>query len=531
MTKRESQLSYLDNEERLKIYQLLLDGCQHLWTKGKMDKEKVKKILNDLIPLTIKDVYFLAHLTSYIIKNSDSKDLRATLTYVNALSSADGSPFSPNSKYFKPNLRYISAAAVQSLEPKLVERILEIGNLKYQIPNYFNESRHFPRFLGTAIKKYILFRELNINMVKGIKKAGLAKTFENLYRYLHLAPKDEVAAILRWQQKNKKIKFEKPEIDFKGLSDLEIAKVIRKKKLPVLGALGALSQANKKVSPVIAVALLEQATGNQAVILRRTFEDEGVLKDKEVMELYKKKISESKTALDRAETISKNASEEVKRVLKEARAEKRKEQVGDVGKIYLHIDASGSMEPTIELAKEKGAIIAEVVQNPKENFGWGLFSVGAEELPIPDEFVADAFKVILFGRTAGGGTDAFSLYPTARQFGADVDIFVSDGAHNVGDLATKIKLFHEGNPDLSKPKACVIIKFPYPNIYSGENDQLLKEGYEANGIPVAIIKPEALSNSALVSTAIREAIRGPVAVIDQIMQTPLLELPQWFYSI
>jgi len=529
--KRET-LSSLSSQERLETYNLLLQGATHIWTKNKLQEDKALEVLKTLVPLTQKDPYFLAHLTSYIIRNSRSKDLKVFTTYINSLSSANGERFSPKSKYFKPNLRYISAAAVQQLDPKLACRVLELAKLKYSIAGTLNKARHFPRALRTALKKYIRYREANIEMVRGIKKAGLSKTFQNIYRSLHLAPSDEAAAILRWQQKEKKIDFEKPEIDFKGLSDLEIGKTIRKKRLPVLGALGALAQARKKVSPVIAVALLERTTGNQAVILRKTFEDAGVLKDKEVMKLYEEKISEAQTALDRVKTISKDASDEVKKVMKKARAKKRKEATIGIGKIFLHLDMSPSMEPAIEVAKSKGTIIAESVNNPKKNFQWGYFNDQGELFPLPKIFEEDAFKAILFGRVCDGMTDAFQLYPTAREFGAKVDTFISDGCHNTGNLESKIRRFHENNPKVTKPKAMlwVFVKSGGRGYIESEINTI-KEAYEANDIPVATLLPEALENSALVNEAIQSAMLGPIAKMDTIMKTELLELPSWYEAI
>jgi len=49
----------------------------------------------------------------------------------------------------------------------------------------------------------------------------------------------------------------------------EDAEKIRKEKLPPTGVIGALPD---KISPVIAVSILEQASGNQAVILRELFD-------------------------------------------------------------------------------------------------------------------------------------------------------------------------------------------------------------------------------------------------------------------
>ena len=529
-------LPYLSDTDRLNVYNLILEGCLHVWKREKigerngkplwghqeLKEEKAQKVLDILVPLTVKDPFFLAHLTSYIVKNTQNYDVQLFTIFVNSLSSADGSPFSVGSQYKKPNLRYVSAAALQMLDPKRAKRLAEVSTRKFSVKDILNEAQHFPSALRTAFNKYLAYREANLEIVRGIKKVGLGNTYANLYRIVHRSPSDEVASILRWEQVGKHIEFEKTFFDFEGKTDLQIAEYIREKKLPVLGVLGAL----KRVSPVIAVALLEQCTGNQAVILTKTWEELGVLTDPEVRKLYEEKVSTAKTALDRAETVSREASDQVKAILKKTRSDVRKEQVGDIGKLFLHIDVSGSMDQAIEIAKEKGAIIAEVVQNPQENFHWGLYNTGGELLPVPKTFEADAFKAILFGRRAGGGTDSFQLYPAAREFGATVDVHVSDGGHNTGPLALRIQQFHRDNPNFPKPRAMVLI-----HIRGQEYSDMLKNEYEAAGIPVAVMTESSLSGSALVSEAIRTAIAGPVSIIGEIMETKLLELPKWWYTI
>ena len=74
-------LPHLSNQERLNAYQLILDGCSHLWSKGKIQKEKTLTALNTLIPLIGKDPYFLAHLNSYALRKTKSKDLQVLTTY------------------------------------------------------------------------------------------------------------------------------------------------------------------------------------------------------------------------------------------------------------------------------------------------------------------------------------------------------------------------------------------------------------------------------------------------------------------
>jgi hypothetical protein len=310
------------------------------------------------------------------------------------------------------------------------------------------------------------------------------------------------------------------------MDDLAIAEKIRHENLPVLTAVGALP---RKMSPVIAVALLEQATGNQVVILKSLFEEAGVLKDEEVMKLFTDKISQAKGALDRVETLSKTSSDAVRDALKRARADSRKEQLTDIGKVFLHIDASGSMESAIDLATKLGATIAEMVPDPTSNFQWGLFRDNihlSERLPLPQDFVEDAFRAVLFGKTAGGGTNAFTFYPFARQFGAEVDVFISDGGHNSGDLTSYIRDFHQQNPQLPKPKAMVLVW-----VRGMDYSTVLKDAYEANNIPVATVDPTTIQGSAWVMQSIRSAMVGAVALVDEIMETELLTLPEWYFTI
>lgn len=523
------ELQQLTSQERLRTYELFIRGCTHLWGR---DEETLKRgfkvakageVLNTLIPLTTKDPYFLAHLTSYIMRKDMGKDLKVFTTYVNSLSTADGQPFSVGSDYNKPNLRIVSFAALQQLDPILAGRVLEVASTKFSVTDYLNYGRHFSSSLRTAFKKYLRYREANLQMLKGIKRAGLSHRMESLYRTMRIAPSDEAAALIHYRQKGKKIKFADSLFDFSGLDDLGIATKIRQEKLPVLPALGALP---RKVSPVIAVALLEQATGNQAVILKGLFEEAGVLKDKEVMDLFQEKLATAKGSLDRVETLSKGSSLEVEKVMKQARADKRKEQLTDVGKVFLHIDTSPSMDSALEVAMKRGAIIAEMIPDPEHNFQWGLFHGRGEILPLPQTFEEDAFRAILFGKTTQSSTNAFALYPHARQFGADVDVLISDGDHNVGNLETSIRAFHEQNPQLPKPKAMVLVW-----IKNGYSQDTVKEAYEANGIPVAVVDPDTITSSAWVMQAIRSAMLGAVAQVDEIMNTPLLTLPEWYFSI
>ena len=516
-------LPFLSSQERLDAYQLIVDGCNHLWSKNKLQTDKAKEVLEKLIPLTKSDPLFLAHFTSYVFQNSKGKDLQVFLSYISSLSSADGTPFSVGSKYIKPNLRYVGAAAVQRLDPKLANRVVEIANLKYGVNNFLNEATHYPTSLRTAIKKYIQYREAHPEYIVGIKKAGLGNTLKTLYKRSRLSPSDEVVKILRWKQKDRDVDFGERLYDFTGKEDLEIAELIRKEKIPYLGILAELARVKKKVSPVIAVAMLEQATGNQAVIMRATFEDVGILNDPDVLKLYEEKIKTAKTALDRVDAVSDTASEQIKTLLKGARATKRQSETAGLGKIFIHVDDSGSMSSIRDIAIDKSVILAECINDPANNLMWGIFGSTGQIIPNPKEFVKDAFAREIFSFRDGGSTDCFALYPTARDFGADVDVFITDQGHTDGNLAAKIKNYHENNPDKKKPRVCLIINCGY--------GKEVKNAYELNGIPVVEMNPATLSESALVVEAIKNALLGPISIIDDIMSIELLKLPDYYYSL
>lgn len=521
------EIKTMTSQERLDAYNLIINGCMHLWSKNKLQEDKAQKVLDQLIPLTKKDPYFLAHLTSWAMTNRKeaSKDLQVFLTFVSTLSDADGSPFSAGSSYKKPNLRYIGWASLQMLEPKLAERVLQLALRDFGVDDHLENVQHFPKGLKRAFATYLKYREENLPMVEGIQKAGLGNVLKRLYQRTHTKPSEDVARILRWGQKDGSVEIADVEPMFEDMDDLEIAEKIREEKMTRITVLGELSKINRKISPVIAVAMLENSTPDQVVIMRATLEDAGILTDPEVKELFENKVRDAKSTLDRVANVSKNASEEVKKILKDARADKRKETMSGIGKVYIHLDTSSSMQVAVDIAKKIGAIIAEMVPNPSENFAWGTFDDRGRQLPLPQEFAEDAFAAVLYGVTAQGMTDGLANYAEARNFGADVDVFISDGGHNAGDIQSRINKFHRDNPDLPKPKAMVFI--PTDRWFNGE----IIRGYEASDIPVATLDYTKLTESAMVAQAVKVAMQGPLTTVDNIMDTKLLDLPEYYYSI
>lgn len=542
------ELQSLDDNERYAIVNRILKGCEHLYTKGKLQdgstvtlsnpqtrqpeqvklEDKLTPILNEFAVLAEKDPEFLARFTSYAFKKLDSKDLKVISTFVNFLNDADGTPFSPGSKYRKPNFRIVSQAAMQQLDPKLVERVIDLAGRKMAIGTKYREGRRKSPSIVTSVTKYVRFREMNPKALESIKKVGFSKRFQKMYRFAQIKPSDEAAKVLGWKQgsikKGNVLRVEKKKFfSFDGMTEIQIAEKIRSEKIPALTALSALSEV--KLSPVIAAAIFEQATGDQVIILRALFDEQGLLKYKEIQEMFKTKAMESKTALDRVERINSLIDPETTKALKEAKAEKRKKDMADViTSAWIHIDRSGSMDSALTVAKNVSSIIAEAIPDPEKNFHWGLFYSRGQILARPQTFEKDAFMAALYGVRADGGTDCLAMWRDARQAGCEYDFFITDGddSGSIQHMVQRIQqVRQEGFKD---PKSVVIIKV-------GNYRPKLEQAFRDAGISYVVIEPSALTESALVSQVIKMAAKGKSTIVDEIMSTDFLKLPEWWAAV
>ena len=527
-TQSAAALAEYSDERRLKIYKMITSACTHLYSKGKLQETKFKEVADMFADIAVNDPLFMAHLAAWA-SHQDSKDLKVMSIYFNALNDANGMPFFKGSSKNKPNLRETSYSLLQNLDPHLVVRVLELCHKKFEVKGVLNFSRHFPTGLKTAFHKYLLYREDNLDMIRGIKKSGLTQKMIQIYRFTRTSPSDDVASILRWKQKDREISMEDVP-DFGNLSSIEIVKLLEDKKYSPTVALSIIPK--DKITAKVAKALLENCSGNQSIILYNWFARNGFLDVSAINKLFKEKVKTATTAVDRIDTLTRNADAGDKKEMAAIRSEKRKEaaKTESLGKIYLHIDASGSMHQAIEFAKERACVLAECVSDPANNFRWGLFGSRGIDLKVPNGFTKEDFYQALYGITANmGSTDCIAQYGAARIFGADIDVYITDQGHNIGTISKRIEEFHTKYPTVAKPRAAVIIDF------SGNRNAAIKNTLESEllraGIPVAVILPDALKESALVANSVRAALVGETAIINEIMDTRLPNLPKWYNTV
>ena len=521
-------LAEYSDTKRLSVFKMLTAACTHLYSKGKLQSDKFEANAVVFADLAKNDPLFMAHLTAYAAKG-ESKDMRALSLFFNAQSDADGTPFFPGATRNKPNLRAVSCALLQDCDPHLALRLIELCHLRFTVAGIMNNARHFPGSFQTAFRKYLRYREQNPEMLRGIRRAGLGNKLQSIYRLSHVAPGDEAVDILNWKQKDgRRPKGEKLP-DFNAMSADDIVKYLKDKKLSTMVALSIIPPG--KITASVGRVLMERCSGNQAIVLYRWFAKNGLLDVPAIAELFQDKIKQATTAVDRIETLTRDADEGDRKVMAQARAEHRKAtaRTSEIGKIFMHIDTSQSMNPAIDFAKDRACIIAECVDNPHENFRWGTFSDKGRMLEVPETFTKEDFHAALYGVRAAGMTDCIALYPQAREFGAEVDVYVTDQGHNVGTITTRINQYHAAHPDVPKPRAVVIVD--YKDMRWAEHKTELEDAFRRLEIPFALIKPDDLTQSALIAQSVRNAVKGELMVIEEIMNTPLPRLPNWYDGV
>jgi len=500
-------MEQLTTTERLAVFNKLSGGNLHLWSKGKIQAEKAYEVFQTLLTLAKEDPLFLAHLVS----RDNTKDLDVLSTIANFKTDADGSYFEDKTAQ-KPDLRYVSQAKILQMEPALAYRTLWFSLQKYQ------DSRFLTKKAKEAFVKYLRYREINTNVLKGAVDHGLKEKIMYMYRVLHLKPSDEAVKTLRWKQRvDRGFVIEKKENPFDGLTPKEVAEKIVKEKIPFQLAVSQIGE----MTPIIGKALFKVANPRQAAIYSATWETLGLFNNPEFSNEYKEKILVfgKGDETDRTQRVEK-LSGEAKKVVEEVKSEQRKQEFGKlkefgINKVYIHADFSGSLSAYSKEVCKLAAMFAELVSNPKENLRWGIFSMSGKELNLPETFTQGNFEKALYGRRLGGSTNTMALMPKSIAFGSDLDVFITDGQDNCNR-------YDRNN---LKARRALVVKV---GNYDPTTFHVLLNDVFAS---FSEIDYGTLDNSAKIVEAISIAIKGETAIVDEIMNTKLLELPKWWNLI
>jgi len=506
------ELQELQPDERLKVFRLLIRANVHCFSKGKYQEVTGQEILENLFVLAKTDSFFLAHLVS---RRENTKDLQVLSTIAQFHTDADGKPFSQGSEFNKPDLIPVAQASILQIDPKLAHRALWLMSQKF---SNFRLSKDGDRFLSRparrAFGKYLKYREINISVMKKAVETGLSRYFKDMYRLLHLVPSNEAAQILRWKQKDGSLVIEKTVNLFDGLTPQQIAKKIIDDQIPFQKAISQIGN----MTPAIGQALVSVASVRQLVIYTSTWEELGLFNNPDFVSLYQEKTSQVGDQTDRIDA-SRLKSTKAKEIVAEAKSEQRKttlsyalEELG-IRKIRIHIDLSGSMYESKQIACKAAAKFAEMIPKPQENLEWGYFNDKGYKLNLPTKLTEDAFMASIYAINCGGSTDTIALYDGNK----DLEVWITDGDHNIGSLSRLNKVTNHSY------KAVVIKAGSYNYTFNRQLSEYIPQ--------VIVIEPKVLDESNKVVEAIAVAIKGETVIIDEIMNNKLLELPRWFNEI
>ncbi len=496
----------LTTAERLSLFKTLTQGNVHIWSKNTYQPDKGLPVLTNLLSLSNSDPFFLAHL---LCKEDLTKDLQVLSAIANFHSDADGSKFDSASELRKPNLRLVSSAFVQNLDPKLAHRLLWTAQQRQNGKKYFNHP------MRIALIKYLRYREENEAYLRSIVKAGFKEHIKNLYRLLGIYPSDKTASILRWKQRGKTLVLDKPISLFDGLTPSQVAKKIVDDNISFQLAISQISN----MTPVIGKALASVATSRQLAIYTNTWQELGLFDDPKFVTVYQRRLSILGDETDRLNTSAK-MEDKTKKIVEEVRSEQRKATLSyafeqfNIRKVFIHVDLSGSMSSSKDVAIDVATTVSEMIPDPVNNLKWGWFNESPHELPLPSEFTKAGFMSVAYGLHAGGGTNIAALWPQAMKFGPDLNIFITDGGHTA---STQLLEQMKGN-------YCVIVKvgnyhIRFVNAISNNFSTLIE------------MTPEQFKGSNKVVLAFSTALKGEDIVVEEIMATKLLELPKWWHLV
>lgn len=513
------------------------------------------------------DNEFAARWASYAFRQ-EHRDLKVVLAAFLLVQSRKGDPVIDGGEHLfdDEDYRDVGEAMVllqekgKDLNPKLLLRIHEVLSLPEIAAinrelGFGKSAKH--AFLGRwpkAVEKWLRYREENPKMLEGLVKAGFRTTVMTLARRVGYKPtSDKFFEILRWKQKQAGDgrrdmaigKAVEAAESWDGMGEQEICELIERTKPGWKRIVGLLPKKVGVTRAVMAAAIEAGSLSDKdLIILTPTMEDLGLLKVQEIKERLTAAIARADDM--RAANIARNVrSKELREEMEDGADQVAKKVVEEAIRglfVYFLIDISGSMQGALEAAKP---LIAKFLQSfPPEKVRVAVFNTAGREVTIKHastKGVEAAFR----GIHAGGGTDygagvrALSKYKPA----ADEDaLFVF-----IGDEEARPFQDHVVNSGLN-PVAFAFLKTVAfggaagwrARHYGADRNVAVRETANRLGVPCVMLDdrtfddpyaiPRTLRNL-IAATPVGEAtagrVRPRVTLVDQILQTELLQKPAW----
>lgn len=503
------------------------------------------------------DNEFAARWASYAWRQ-EHRDLKVVLAAFLLVQSRKGDPVVEDGEHLFDDEDYRSVGEAMLLlqekgkdfNPRMLLRVHDV--LKLPEVAAINRELGFGKsakhaFLGRwpkVVEKWLRYREENPKMLEGLVKAGLRTTVMDLARRIHYKPtSDKFFQILRWKQKQADDgrrdmaigKDVEAAESWDGLSEAEICQRIETTRPGWKRIVGMLPNEIGVTRAIMAAAIESGALSDkELIILTPTIEDLGLLNVQEIKEKVEEAISKAEDM--RARNIARNVrSKDVQDKL-EAGADKAAQKVVEEAmkdlRVYVMVDISGSMHQSIERAKP---LVAKLVQAiPMDRVHVAVFNTSGRVLQIKHQSmkgVQAAFR----GINASGGTDYASGVRALEKFHPKPEedvLFIFVGDEQAGTFKKAVEA--SGLNPMAFGFLKVVGAF-------GDHRRAVTETAAMLGVPCFDIDERTFEDDpysvprtirALVSATpvgVRPGrpTRPRVTLVEQILQTELLQKPAW----
>src|SRR5438094_2206015 len=437
--------------------------------------EAIEQVYGALADIWTANNELAARLASYVMKETDWRDMKVVCAAFMLVQSRAGEPITEeqNGKkvvlFHDDDYREIGEAMIKLYErgsnrmmnPKLIQRIGQVlgvpgvaaVNRRLRFGNPHKRKPFVGRYYN-AVTDWLEFRETNISLLEGLKKSGYSKTVQSLARMVGYKPKSKrFFEVLGWKQKQSAeghrtiglTDLEIRRLSFDGLSEKQICEKIVAGKLGWKQVMGMLPK-KLGLTPAIFVALLDQFSDKDLTILTPTLEELGLLKHEPIKQRWQEAIEKQED--QRARNIAKNLRDRdlagkleasADAAVTKAVAEATKE--ADIHIMFI-IDTSGSMQGAIETSKE--ALSMMVQGFPPEKLHIASFNTVGTLLK-PRHHSAAGIQHMLKSIGASGGTIYSSAVRVFHENGVRIPENASLILFAVGDDAGEEGSLFAGN--------------------------------------------------------------------------------------
>jgi len=502
------------------------------------------------------DNEFAARWASYAY-GEDHRDLKVALAAFMLVQTRKGDPVLDAGKvaFYDEDFRDIGEAMVlcdgkKFLDVKMILRLLdfleldEVAAVNRELGFGQSQRNAFLGRLPRVIEKWLRYREVNQQLLKGLIKKGFRTSLIRLARAIGYKPTTEkFFQLLRWKQDQAKDghrtiaigKAVKAAESWAGLTEEQICERIVAQKPDFKRIVGMLPDQIGLTRAVLAASIESGSLSDKDLIIySETLESHGLLKVPDIQGRWQAALRKAED--QRAANVALRVkSKEVKEALQEAAdtaVQKAVEEVAKDLEVYVIVDISGSMDEAIEKAKR---YISQMVPAfPLDNLHVSVFNTAGREVRIPHASAAGVTNAFS-GIKAGGGTDYGAGVLALKKYrpvaGRDV-LFIFVGDEGAPQFSRAVQ-----ESDLN-PVAFGLI--PTPSRQYGQGTAVKETAVRLN-IPCFEIDektftdpyavPRVLRNliaaTPVTAAATRAQVKPRLSLVDTILATDLLQKPAW----